>query len=105
MTITHAQLRAFHAGEIPYVFNVVPSRDPREAGFTYTDADRALANTMSSYWVNFVTHGNPNGSGLPAWPAYERGTEPYLEFSNPIRTGRRLLAAELDALDKALAAR
>jgi para-nitrobenzyl esterase len=37
------QLRAFHAAEIPYVFNVVPSADPREAGFAYTDADRKLA--------------------------------------------------------------
>ena len=26
------ELQAFHAGEIPYVFNVVPSADPREAG-------------------------------------------------------------------------
>jgi len=24
---------------------------------------------MSSYWVNFATNGDPNGKGLPAWPA------------------------------------
>ena len=24
--------------------------------------------TMSSYWVNFATKGDPNGSGLPQWP-------------------------------------
>ena len=23
---------------------------------------------MSSYWVNFMTKGDPNGSGLPQWP-------------------------------------
>jgi para-nitrobenzyl esterase len=98
-----AELGAFHAGEIPYVFDVVPSKDPREAGFSYTDADRKLADTMSNYWVNFVKTGNPNGPGLPEWPAYQRETERYLEFANPIRAGTRLLAAELDALDKALA--
>jgi para-nitrobenzyl esterase len=25
---------------------------------------------MSSYWVNFITSGDPNGKGLPQWPAY-----------------------------------
>ena len=32
-----AEMKAFHAGEIPYVFNVVPSNDPREADFAYTE--------------------------------------------------------------------
>ena len=26
---------------------------------------------MSSYWVNFITKGDPNGSGLPHWPEYK----------------------------------
>jgi para-nitrobenzyl esterase len=32
--------------------------------------DTKLADTMSSYWVNFITKGDPNGSGLPNWPQY-----------------------------------
>jgi para-nitrobenzyl esterase len=53
--------------------------------------------------VNFVRTGNPNGRGLPEWPPYRRDTERHLEFAQPIRIGTRLLAAELDALDTALA--
>ena len=26
---------------------------------------------MSSYWVNFSKNGNPNGGGLPVWPAFD----------------------------------
>jgi para-nitrobenzyl esterase len=90
------ELQAFHAGEIPYVFNVVPSKDPREAGFAYTDVDSKLADTMSSYWVNFVKTGNPNGPGLPTWPAYDTANEPYLEFGDTVRSGTHLLRRELD---------
>ena len=98
-----AELKAFHAGEIPYVFNVIPSSDPREAGFAYSDRDRRLADAMSSYWVNFVATGNPNGKGLPTWTPYDLHTEPFMEFGTSIKSGRHLLKAPLDFLDKALA--
>ncbi len=98
-------LGAFHAGEIPYVFNVIPSTDPREAGFDYTDDDRRLADRMSSYWVNFVAAGDPNGQGLPLWTPYDPITEPYLEFGAQITSGTHLLKPQLDFLDRALARR
>jgi para-nitrobenzyl esterase len=96
------ELQAFHAAEIPYVFNLVPSNDPREAGFAYTEVDRKLADTMSSYWVNFVLTGDPNGQGLPRWPPYSIDEEPYLEFGDAIKTGAHLLKRELDFQEKAL---
>ena len=99
------ELKAFHAAEIPYVFDVIPSPDPREEGFAYTATDRKVADLMSSYWANFAATGDPNGNGLPQWPHYAIDTEPYLEIGATARVSRHLLKTELDFLEKALARR
>ena len=35
-----------------------------------SEAERKLADIVSSYWVNFARTGNPNGKGLAPWPVY-----------------------------------
>ncbi|MGV1683864.1 carboxylesterase/lipase family protein [Sphingopyxis sp. NJF-3] len=57
---------AFHSAEIPYVFNALSASPERP----FTAADRAIAETMSHLWANFVKRGDPNGAGLPRWPAF-----------------------------------
>ncbi|MBL3658963.1 carboxylesterase family protein [Fulvivirga sediminis] len=37
-----------------------------------TEADIALSEAMSSYWVNFTEYGNPNAEGLPNWPQFSK---------------------------------
>ena len=55
---------ATHTAEISYAWN-----NPKgQATQTWNDVDTKLADTMSSYWVNFITKGDPNGNGLPTWP-------------------------------------
>jgi carboxylesterase type B len=58
------RLGAFHSAEVPYVLNTLDMSDR-----PFTDADRKAAAMMSSYWANFAKNGDPNGPGLPVWPA------------------------------------
>lgn len=64
---TADDIGARHAGEIEYVFGQLDSV-PK---VTWTDADRRLSDQMMTYWSNFAKTGDPNGSGLPQWPAYD----------------------------------
>jgi para-nitrobenzyl esterase len=68
-------LKATHTAEIPYVFDNLraPRVFPDASSPELTAAsasDRALAERVSSYWVNFARTGDPNGTGLPRWPAF-----------------------------------
>jgi len=60
----HPEYGAFHSGELPYMFNNLARMNR-----PWDDLDRRLADLMSDYWVNFIQHGDPNGAGLPVWPA------------------------------------
>ena len=64
---TAADVGAVHASDICYVFGALDS----VPGVTWEPADRALSDAIGTYWTNFAKTGNPNGGGLPDWPAYD----------------------------------
>lgn len=75
----HPEFGAFHTAEVPYVFGTLDVL-PRP----WTDVDRRLSETMMGYWVNFATHGDPNGPGLPAWPVFRPGQPALLRLGEQI---------------------
>jgi para-nitrobenzyl esterase len=86
----HDRRGAYHGSEIAYVF-ANPSADG-----SWTDEDRRLANIMSSYWANYAAQGNPNGPGLPLWPAYDAKSPVVMELGAAFHT---IAVAEPDKLD------
>lgn len=76
-TVLDGVMTASHCMELPYVFNNV-TRCGFETGAT-PDAVR-LGDIMSSAWINFARTGNPNGKGVPQWPAFTDGKKAAMIF-------------------------
>jgi para-nitrobenzyl esterase len=62
---------AVHSAEIEYALGNLATNPV----YAWTDDDRAVSRFMEGYFANFIKTGNPNGPGLPEWPAVGGGVE------------------------------
>lgn len=69
--------RAFHCAELPFVFNNAERCETMTGGGPEAIE---LAHRMSDAWVRFARSGDPNGPGLPRWPAFDARQAPTLIF-------------------------
>ncbi|MBV9852199.1 MAG: carboxylesterase family protein [Armatimonadetes bacterium] len=56
---------AVHSAEIEYALGNLASNKV----YAWTPDDYKVSETVQAYFANFVKTGDPNGPGLPAWPA------------------------------------
>lgn len=122
LSVAEAQARTGHAPVFVYQFDNRPPRPAgspdtpgtlhsEELGFVWSPTltaawparDRALAGVVGRYWINFARTGDPNGTGLPAWPRFGGADEQVQWFKGgAARPGPVPRLAELRAVDRAI---
>ena len=83
-----------HGAELPYVFQHLDLTP-----LPWTDADRRISDAMATYWTNFAKSGNPNGNGLPRWPAFSSRDAQRMVFRGAPQARPYDNLAQLQALD------
>jgi para-nitrobenzyl esterase len=91
------RLKAFHALDVPFVFDTIDLVGSTDRGAVAHD----LARRVSTTWATFARTGNPDNPAIPHWPAYSEGERATLLLDRECRVandyGRetRLLWKEL----------
>jgi para-nitrobenzyl esterase len=83
-----------HGQEVAYVFNHLDTSNPQT-----TKTDLSISEAMATYWTNFAKYGNPNGNGVPEWPAFSDANPAVMYFSHTPHTGPVPSAESLKILD------
>ncbi|MGA2274296.1 MAG: carboxylesterase family protein [Bryobacteraceae bacterium] len=83
-----------HGADVAYVFQHLNASNPQT-----TKSDLAISETMATYWTNFAKRGDPNGEGVPAWPAFSDAKPVVMYFGQTPRTGPVPSAEALKVLD------
>jgi para-nitrobenzyl esterase len=60
---------AVHSAEIEYALGNLASNKV----YAWAPDDYKVSEVLQGYFVNFIKKGDPNGSGLPRWPAVSKG--------------------------------
>lgn len=79
-----ADLCAFHASELPFVFGnldseILPPNWPVPDG----DQDRAISDTLLDYWTSFAATGRPESVYGPVWSSYHQD-QSYLDIGQTL---------------------
>jgi para-nitrobenzyl esterase len=83
-----------HGQEVAYVFEHLDATNPQTS-----KTDLAISDAMATYWTNFAKYGDPNGKGVPNWPAFRDANPVVMYFSGTPHMGPVPSAKSLKVLD------
>ncbi|XP_005403768.1 PREDICTED: acylcarnitine hydrolase-like isoform X2 [Chinchilla lanigera] len=83
-------VKADHCDEMFFVFGSLFWNNKLDL----TEEEELLSKRMMKYWTNFARNGNPNGQGLPHWPALDH-EELYLQLDLQPAVDRALKASRM----------
>jgi len=83
-----------HGQDVAYVFGHLDTSNPQAS-----EADKEISDAMGTYWTNFAKYGNPNGKGVPEWPAFSDANPVVLYFNQTPHTGPVPSVESLKVLD------
>jgi para-nitrobenzyl esterase len=89
-----AAMRAFHASELPFVFQTFSA-----LAYLPTSGEKALSDAMQGYWARFGATGDPNGAGAQTWPVYTTAAEQVLVLDEELALDASIKAKKCDFWD------
>ncbi len=84
-----------HGSEIPYVFGHLD----QDKAMAWRPEDHAVSAQMVAAWTNFAKFGDPNGPGVPNWPAFTKANPVGMRFNANSAAGPVPNPRQLEVLD------
>ncbi len=75
---TAADYGAYHSSELPYIFGTLDTLKGRPL----TETDRKVGTVLQAYWLNFIKYGDPNGTGMAPWRAFDPARDEVMALSD-----------------------
>jgi para-nitrobenzyl esterase len=100
-----ADLHAFHASELPYVFGTFRSgTPPLWPKVPDTAEEQGLSDQMLDYWTSFARSGQPRAKRGPAWPAFD-ARRSYLHITDAPHPATELMPGMYDLNEQVMCRR
>ncbi len=84
-----------HGQDVAYVFMHLDKSKPET-----TESDLEISEAMGTYWTNFAKYGDPNGPGVPEWPAFSDANPQVMILGPTPHIGSVQSAESLEVLDR-----
>ena len=85
--------KAAHDFELPFIFG------NGLVGTRLTDTEQPLADARVGYWTRFARTGDPNTTGVQAWPAYDSVSDSNMLLDLTLATSTGYKKARCDVWD------